>query len=284
MRSTRRSVSVTRLGAGAAIALAPGERGEVMASFRHTAYLRMGRGLVALTPPGTQLGPVHAMLAEPVPPLRIGTTVQAGTTIVVLGDSVEADLSMAVPWTGEQPEPSALWAGRHAASRAVAPVAARSALLSEPYASASGAWWETLPGGDIEGTARRLAGLGPGFTPSGDDALAGVLLVARLLWGAPAELSLLGCLRAIRTSEPSMAFLTWAARGQSLAPAHDLLSAAAEGRGVDADRGAAVLARVGATSGADLCLGMQRALDSLRPAPGSRPAGGRAALASAAPG
>ena len=75
----------------------------------------------------------------------------------------------------------------------------------------------------------------------------------------------LACLVEARASEPSISFLVWAARGQALAPAHDLLLTAAAGRVEEATRCAALLGRVGASSGADLCLGIQLALDHLPP-------------------
>ena len=93
-----------------------------------------------------------------------------------------------------------------------------------------------------------------------------MLFVARLLWGATAEQHLMACLVEARASEPSISFLVWAARGQALAPAHDLLLAAAAGR---VDKAGAqclvLLGQVGASSGADLCLGVP-SLDHLPPA------------------
>ena len=65
---------------------------------------------------------------------------------------------------------------------------------------------------------------------------------------------------AVRTGRISLAFLTWAARGQTLAPVHDLLAAAVE---ADAERAAAAaraITIIGASSGADFILGLRSIL------------------------
>lgn len=259
-------VRVASLGQGASAALAAGERGRVWAAFRRAAYLRTDRGLVALVPPGSHAGPIHAVLADPLPPLEVGTAVRVEADRVLVGESLVIDLSASEAWSGAHPAPGALGRERRLASRSVAAAAARSALLLPPWRARCAGWSTALAERDIARVAGLLGGVGPGLTPSGDDALAGVLFVARCLWGATAEQHLLACIVEARTSEPSLSFLVWAARGQSLAPAHDLLLAAAAGRVEDASRSAARLAQVGASSGADLCLGVQLGLDHLPPA------------------
>jgi len=261
--STLISVEAACVGAGAASALGAGTRGSVVAVFSRATYVRTAGGLMAFTPPGTYPGPLHVLLAGPIPPLAAGTSVCIEPTRVVIGGVLELGLAAAERWTGHHPEPAALHAAKRLAGHAVAPIAAHAALLSQPWSGATDGWAMAVADGDIEWVARCLAGLGPGLTPSGDDVLAGVLLIARLLWGAAAEGRLLRCARRADTSELSAAFLLWAARGQSLAPVHGLLQAATEGRRTDAFRFAGLLAHVGASSGADLCLGMQRALDCL---------------------
>jgi hypothetical protein len=142
-------------------------------------------------------------------------------------------------------------------------VSARSALARPPFDLAVNGWKEAVAGGDLETAARTLAGVGPGLTPSGDDALAGVLLTARLFWGETAEGYLLRCARLASTGELSRAYLSWAARGQSLEPVHRLLAAAIEGDEGEALTAVASLGRVGASSGSDLCLGLRSALNLL---------------------
>jgi hypothetical protein len=115
---------------------------------------------------------------------------------------------------------------------------------------------------DLDGVARLLGGLGPGLTPAGDDVLAGIVL-ARRLSGAD-ETRLRAAIELVCSTELSLAYLRWAARGQCIEPAHEVLTALAAG---DATRVAAACARLthhGATSGADLLLGMQCGAEARR--------------------
>ena len=115
--------------------------------------------------------------------------------------------------------------------------------------------------GDVAAMFRRLQGRGAGLTPSGDDVLAGILLVCAMdpyCRGALADLAL-----AARTTPLSRAFLTWAAAGQSIQPAHALLDAAASGDQTGMRRAAESLAQVGATSGRALVAGVALAATKL---------------------
>ena len=125
--------------------------------------------------------------------------------------------------------------------------------------------WEAvghdLRRGDLAAVSGRLAGRGPGLTPSGDDMLAGVLLVCAM---DPACRGALGRLaRSARTTTLSRAYLRWAAEGQSVQPAHALLDAAAAGDLNAMGRAARSLAAVGATSGRALMAGMALAATEL---------------------
>ena len=125
--------------------------------------------------------------------------------------------------------------------------------------------WEEVTGdvrrSDLAACFRRLQGRGEGLTPSGDDVLAGILLVAAIdpdNRGTLADLAL-----AARTTRLSRAFLRWAAAGQSIQPAHALLDAAASGDRAGMGRAAASLAGVGATSGRALVAGVALAATEL---------------------
>ena len=105
-----------------------------------------------------------------------------------------------------------------------------------------------------------LAGLGPGLTPAGDDVLAGVLLVARARGGPAAEPALVHAAAEARTNDVARAFLAWAARGQSIAPVHDLLTAAVTSDRAGATSALRRLLAVGHSSGADLAFGLRLGL------------------------
>lgn len=125
--------------------------------------------------------------------------------------------------------------------------------------------WEAvtddLRRGDLAAVFGRLAGRGPGLTPSGDDVLAGILLVLAM---DPTCRRTLGRLAgSARTTTLSRAYLRWAAAGQSIEPAHALLDAAAAGDPTAMVEAARSLAEVGATSGRALMAGMALAATEL---------------------
>ncbi len=114
-------------------------------------------------------------------------------------------------------------------------------------------------GGDLarlqEGAAK-LAGLGHGLTPSGDDYLSGVMLWAWLAHPDPAPFCrALSQAAAPRTTTLSAAFLRAAARGECGAAWHALLAVLGEGDETEIAAAARDIVRFGATSGADSLAG-----------------------------
>jgi hypothetical protein len=103
--------------------------------------------------------------------------------------------------------------------------------------------------------AASICGLGAGLTPSGDDFLAGYLLGLYAL-GVPEERR--PAIRdAVVTGNPfSAALLDCAAEGRCIEPAGSLVRALFEGTEVDVVRETRRLAAVGASSGADLAVGL----------------------------
>ena len=119
--------------------------------------------------------------------------------------------------------------------------------------------WE----GDLERLqegAARLAGLGSGLTPAGDDFLTGAMLWAWLAHPTPGPLCCALVEVAVpRTTTLSAAFLRAAARGECSAPWHALLAALSAGLSEEGEAKITaavqeILAR-GATSGADSLAG-----------------------------
>jgi Protein of unknown function (DUF2877) len=242
------------VGAGAREALAVGGAGRILAGFRRAYYLELPGGLVAVVPRSVHPGPVHLVVDEPLPEARGGAPVRVeGCTLLVGGQAV--DLSAAKPWLGRLPDPTATVAAGPLLAHATTRFAGHSALLSGRYRRQVERFLGALRAGDLAAGATELGGLGPGLTPAGDDALAAVLL--HLRWADPAgEATLRSVASSVRTGVVAAAFLACAARGQALAPAHDLLGAAAnseEGRALAAAR---ELSGVGESSGADFCLGL----------------------------
>lgn len=239
------------LGEGARRALSVDGRGRVVAVYRQAAYLRLPAGLVALVAGDVWRGPLH--LRSPLDPSLLApgdpVVVVAGSELGV--GSWRVDLSDARLWRGALPDPAAL--RRAALDLSAGPP---SALLQPMFARRLAIAVDRLAGADLAGTARALGGLGPGLTPAGDDALAGILLVTRALRGPAAEAGLVAVAQAVPTTSVARAQLEWAARGQGVEPVHDLLAALAgsDEPAVRVHLGA--LRGLGHTSGADLAYGL----------------------------
>ena len=247
-------------GLGARHALARGGDGVVRASFPRACYLSLGDALIALVHPGVHPGPLYLVLDEPPPAAGPDTPVEVlPDTLVIEGRNVE--VAGARAWTGPLPSPREMRRGIPVAVEAAARLAEGSALAAHPFRHRAARARELLRAGDLLGAARLLAGFGPGLTPAGDDALAGLLLALRAAGGVVREPALSG-VAAIETSTLGSAFVAWAARGQALAPAHDLLGAAASGDVAGAAAACHALAGVGETSGADFGLGLVWGLEA----------------------
>jgi hypothetical protein len=121
-----------------------------------------------------------------------------------------------------------------------------------------------LAHGDLEGGAAQIRGLGYGLTPSGDDFLAGFLLGMHALEMA-AGIDLAAERHAVREAARganpfSETLLRSAAEGRCFERAESLIQALFEGAEVDVEQQARRLFAVGASSGADLGVGLLFAL------------------------
>lgn len=219
------------MGLGAYRAIESSPFGTVIAAFDRAVYLRLANRVVALTAPSVPLGPLHVRLPRAPAGLGVGDTFH-------VPDEWRYRPTI---WTGQLPDRSTIGAD---VLRALGAVACHSPLLAPPLARR---WRAASRARDLAQACQLLGGLGPGLTPSGDDALAGMLLAARL-HRPEAEDDLVALADGVETHEISRAFLHWAARGQSVEPVHRLLAG-------DATAGADLLAN-GHSSGADLALGL----------------------------
>lgn len=253
----------TLVGAGATEALATDGIGTVLASFSRACYVSLPSGLLALVAPGVPPGPLHVVLDAPPPMPPTGATVLCSSGRLLV-DGREIRVPAGSMWMGSMPSPAAL----RRASGAVVEEAARAAAASLLAPKVRPHVRSRLERGDLVGAAGVLVGRGPGLTPAGDDVLAGLLFVSRLLGGPEAEGRLEYIAHGARTTLISRAFLVWAARGQAIAPVHDLLDAAVAGHRGLARRAAEALERVGESSGADFALGLRWGIETLGSWPG----------------
>jgi hypothetical protein len=249
-------VRALRAGAGALETLAAGGTGRVLAWFPRASYVQGPGGLLTHVGPGVHDGPLYLVLARDLPRYEAGAPAALSPAAVELpGCAVAA--SDATPWRGALPDPDRIGAAAESVADAAAE-GAGAALLPR-------AGFEAHPlveRGELEGAAAVLAGLGPGLTPSGDDVLGGVLFALRALSGRDREPLLASVADGVRTNTIARAFLRWAARGQALSPAHDLLEAAVRGDERAAREAARALAAVGESSGADFALGLRWGMEA----------------------
>lgn len=218
--------------------------------------------------------------------------------IRIPGANLEIDLSGAVPWSPRLPRIShvvarARWRDRAAEMRLLAAAAVRArsgardgigALIDldhgpsiGPVARIAGPRLERLAQAVRTGdpvaaavAAASLVGLGPGLTPSGDDALVGMAAAVTAM-AAPDTLDAtfltpVADAAPSQTTMVSATFLRHASAGRFSASVHRLMGVLV---GPDASAAQATIERCvayGATSGADLLVGIFMGLDALAPA------------------
>ena len=243
------TVASPELGLGAAAVVAAGGRGTVAATFAKAAYLRLPAGLVAVTTTEVPSGPLHARGRHPIHRLSAGDQVAVDGSTVHAGP-VALDLTGATVWKGTLPGRAELAAGCDLALDLLGAVP--TALADPSYEGRVGRAVAHLDAHDLAGAVDALAGLGPGLTPAGDDALAGILLVSQ----QPVDV------RQARTNDIARAFLAWAGRGQSIEPVHRLLVAVAGTDRRQAEAALGDLLRFGHSSGADLAYGLRLGFES----------------------
>lgn len=257
----------------------PGAVGRVLSSFERSCYFETEEGqLIAVL--GAPLGRgAFALTVAGIPPfavLRPHDRVSIENDTVRLGE-VRVDVRTAGLWDPALPplvgpvDDGLRALADHLRTRAPKDGLARApfkdlpaptALLQEGRQALAGLRRGLLQGdaAAITGAAARLAGLGPGLTPSGDDVLAGILLALRL-WpeaagplGAKVAATLLVGTAAPRTGRISRAYL-WAARqGHAADSWHDLVDALPRG-GIRVTAAADRILQIGETSGADMLAG-----------------------------
>lgn len=230
-----------------------------MAWFPRACYLRMRGEVVALVAESVYPGPIYLTVEEPLSRLPEGAPVLVAGAVLRVG-SLRIELGTADEWEPELPAAEAVAAAAPLVAAAATPVAARSALLAPAYAERLALVDRALDAMDLRACEAAIGGLGPGLTPSGDDALSALLFFLRIS-GRADPVALEAVAREVRTTAVAAAFLRWAARGEVLSPGHDLVNAAARGDAAAAVAAAASLGRVGETSGADFCLGLVRAAE-----------------------
>lgn len=206
------------VGNGVWAAHAGGVHGTVVGAFRHGFYVQVHREVYAVAGPDVVAGPIHLVLRAPPPRPPDGLAVWRSRGLLCSSDW-QVDLDAAPTFQPLRPTSADL--------QARAPVlAAMLRMLVEPEDLA--AVWPgvltALAEEDLSAARQLLQGRGGGLTPTGDDVLAGILLVHA--WRGHDARTLPEVAKAAETTNLSRSFLAWAARGESLAPVHHLLALA----------------------------------------------------------
>lgn len=229
------------LGVGARAVLFEGARGRVIATYGKAFYVRFDTGIIAVTDASAERGPIHVRCPH-MPTSRVGDA-------MVVRSNMLGGIDLDAPvWAADQVQ-------QRGAAELLSDVRPPT-LLMGGVPEVWTAYREDLEAGDLMCAAEVLGGRGPGLTPAGDDVLAGLLLVASALdYQRLDEIE-------VRTNEISAAYLSWAARGQGIEAAHDVLASRPDAL----DR----LLTIGSTSGAAIAYGIGLGLRYL-PTPSRHP-------------
>ncbi len=254
----------------------PAVQAHVVGHGPHAVYIRTRSEVLAVIPAGALALPCALVLApgRALPgSLAPGVAVRVGRGRVQWRDTDGGEVAVV---------PTRWWPAPQVVARTTAPQAIgvsqgasqlEAALLghtqpvgvAQALADAAAA----LSGGAPERAARhlvRVLGRGPGLTPSGDDAAAGLLLTARALAGTPSALAdvehtgrLVADAAFESTTAISAALLRHAAAGRAAQVVIDAITAAVDG-GPGTAGALEALLRLGHTSGADTAFGMLAAV------------------------
>ena len=246
------SVSAVSVGQAVLEAASEDSTGRVAGVFRDGFYVSgPSETLFAVLGPRSSPGPLHLVVEELAELPTLHDRVSVSQDVLRAG-RLQVRLDEGSPWAPHLPE------------HLCADLPAWRDLAACPAPELAAVWeavTRDLRGGDPPAAFRRLQGRGTGLTPSGDDVLAGILLVGAI--DPSRRRALTGLASGARTTRLSRAFLRWAAAGQSIQPAHALLDAAASDDQAGMRRAAASLAGVGATSGRALAAGAALAATEL---------------------
>ncbi|HLE76822.1 MAG TPA: DUF2877 domain-containing protein [bacterium] len=256
--------------------LAESKRGTVLATFARSAYLDLGRSIVAVVASELLNGPINVVLADPAPPfdrLAAGGAVTSMPGGLRLEGWPPIDARDAIRWdprilrwsAGQLPKVTANL--ETLAGRVLAEVPADH--LAHPRIERGLALLRSALGNrsptELAAASSDLAGLGGGLTPTGDDVLVGVLVaLAALPDRSGGELE--NAIRdgtAGRTTRISEAYLHAAARAEASEAWHRLLTALAGDRRDEVVAAGRRVLAFGETSGADMLTGFVLAMNTI---------------------
>ena len=291
-------LTIARCGAIAREVLGDDGEVRVLAVFERTFYLACPHGIVCVGPPDLVAGPINVATADERTWASLALAVddegEIAAGMATVGDTLAIDVASGATW---HPSPFPAFAPQ-AASRGVAavrdavaaecpsdglaslvffPTARRASTgidaasaAAQPVAQLRDTLPSVLRSGRWNAAALRAAtlliGLGPGFTPSGDDLVGGLMLALTASGRAPLRNDLWHALRPELddlTTPPSAMHLSAAADGMAAEPIHHLLDDILSGGTAALGDRLAAVTRLGHTSGWDIAAGMILGLEAV---------------------
>ncbi|GAB6984895.1 oxamate carbamoyltransferase subunit AllH family protein [Nocardioides pyridinolyticus] len=236
------------VGSGVAAAHEDGALGTVVGAFRHGFYVQADGRLYAVAGPSVPPGPIHLILGSPPVSALEGLTVWLDGGLLC-STAWRIALTSAPVYAPVMPGPTTLGTAApylgQMLDRLTVPPDLRSSWDQVRQAVAAG---------DLLRIRALLEGRGGGLTPTGDDVLSGVLLVHAWKGGDRHRLGRVA--EEAATTNLSRSFLGWAARGQSIAPVHDLMAHAAQQDVPGFEEAFATVSAIGGSSGIALLWGI----------------------------
>lgn len=236
------------VGPGVGVIHPDGASGTVVGTFRHGCYVQVNGDVYAIAGPAVTPGPIHLVLPITPQPAREGLEVWRDGGILG-SDEWWIGLSGSRIYAPVVPDPDTV--------RQATPMLSEMLDRLDVPGDLSSRWprvRRAVAAGDLLQVRELLEGRGGGLTPTGDDVLAGVLLVGD--WCGWDRLVLVRVAESAATTTLSRSFLKWAARGLSLEPVHDLMTYAAADDRPGFDKTVTTISAIGGSSGTALLWGI----------------------------
>lgn len=303
-RAADHAFQIGAMGAIAARALIEGASGEVAAVFERSFYVVIGGQWICLVPSGGGLGPLNAQCLERdlggviKRSLRVGDAAGVANKAINIDSESKFSFERAVVWTPASPGPwdkdsvarGLAYFDRAITSRALpqdglamllmgaspAHLNAVAKVAQAPLRSLHEMLLAAIVHSDFSsgiGAVVPLLGLGPGLTPSGDDAIGGALIALHLLGEDRARDSIREKLFpriAAATNDISRAHLEAAAESFGHEAIHRIANALLTGDATHLDEEVDAVHAIGHTSGWDALLGVVMTLNVWLEAQGAR--------------
>jgi len=215
------SLPVASFGEGVARSCQTSRIGRVVGAFSSGFYVATDQSVFAIGSSTIPAGPIHLRLARQLP-----LKVAEGSAVILDSNRIQVESAVIkLPsdrrYNPGRPSPESL--------ASIAPSLSGFDAVEYIPDDIIAIWEEVrlaVADADLKTAASLLQGRGMGLTPTGDDALAGLILFVH--WANPKSNLPFEVAHDVSSTSLSRSFLIWAAAGQSIEPVHDMIEAATE--------------------------------------------------------